>query len=129
MRYALWSAALILTSLTGCAMTGGEEEGAIAGAPRNVDAVYLRSGDVVVGELALPEGKISLENDAIAELNLEKRHLESLRVLRDGRIRVATKHGDSLQGRMKQGSLLLHAKTGDDVTLSLEAIDRITFAE
>lgn len=121
--------AATLVGLTGCAMTGGEDDGASGGAPRNVDSVRLRSGDVLVGEVAFPDNRLKIRNEVLPELVLEKRHLESLRVLPDGRIKVATKHGDQIQGRMERSSITLQAKTGGDMELQLADVDRVTFAE
>lgn len=121
--------AATLVGLTGCAMMGGEDEGASSGAPRNVDSVRLRSGDVLVGEVAFPNNRLQLSNEVLPDLVLEKRHLETLRVLPDGRIKVSTKHGDQIQGRLEASSITLQAKTGGDMKLDLADVDRVTFAE
>lgn len=120
----------LLLCLNGCAMMGGEEgETAAGGTPRNVDAVHLRNASVVVGDLSFPGGRLRMANEVLPELAVEKRHLESLRVLPDGRVKVRTKHGDQLQGRLLDGSILLKSKLGEDLQLPLEDIERITFAE
>ena len=88
--------ALGVATLTGCAMTGGDDDDGGA-TPKNVDSVHMANGDVLVGELDLP--RISLQTEYLEEVVLERRHIEKLEILSTGKVKVVTRHGDILHGK------------------------------
>ncbi len=116
-----------LLALGGCAMSG--DSGSSSGStPKNVDAVHMQNGDVLVGELGL--SKVEIEVDYLQnKVSIEPRHIESLEFLASGKTKVVTRHGDVLQGASGIASLRLRTKTGSDVVLAPKDIRRITFAE
>jgi hypothetical protein len=128
-RASLLLSLALLVGLWGCAMTGGEEDGGSGGKERKVDSVHLRNGDVLVGEVVLRDDQIQIKTEYLKDMQIEKRHLESFKVLASGEIKVYTKHGDILHGTLTGGAVELRAKTGKDFKLGLDAIEKVTFAE
>jgi hypothetical protein len=120
---------VLFLGLSGCAMTGGDDEGGTSSVPRNVDSVTMRNGDVLVGEIALEDQSLHLATDYLKDLQFERRHLESLRILSNGSVKLQTKPGDILHGRLDAQSLRLKTKTGKDMILPLGLIEKVTFAE
>lgn len=118
-------AALLPLGILGCAMTGGDATGAEA-IPKNVDWVELPDGDRLVGEIRSQEFRI--QSPTLGELGFEKRHLETLTRQEDGTVRLVTRHGDRLQGKLLDPRFLLQTKAGADVSLNLSQIDTIHFA-
>lgn len=118
--------AAALVTLTGCAMTGGDDSEASSTA-KNVDSVTMKNDDVLVGELGLEEVRITTEY--LSALTLETRHIERIDILSGGKAKIETRHGDTLHGKLDVASLKLKSKTGADVVLSLADVKRIRFKE
>lgn len=115
--------------LSGCAMTGEDEGGGGSSGARDVDSVHLRNGDVVVGEVVLAGDQIRISTEYLKAMDIEKRHLESFKVLANGEIKLYTKPGDILHGSLTGDSLEVRTKTGKNLKIGLDAIEKVTFAE
>lgn len=119
---------VLVMALGGCSMTGGGDEGGGGGAvAKNVDAVHMRNGDVLVGELALRT--LDLKSETLKDAKLELRHVESLEVMGDSRVKVRTRYGDIVTGSLGLSTVRLRSKTGQDHEIQLAQVDRIRFAE
>lgn len=116
-------------SLSGCAMMGGEDDTGSGTTAKDVDSVHMRNGDVLVGEVALTGEALEIATDYLDKLRVERRHLESLSVLANGSVKLYTRYGDILNGKLGSDHLELRTKTGGDVSLTLESIQKVTFAE
>lgn len=129
MRHLLILMVALCVGLSGCAMTGGDDDGGTGATARDVDTVQLRNGDILVGELTLEKDAVQIATDYLDRISLERRHLESLKVLANGSVKLQTRHGDVLHGSLGKETLELRTKTGQDVALKLQTIQKITFAE
>lgn len=125
-RAAVALALLVATGLVGCAMTGGEEGGSSA-VPKNVDSVHMKNGDVLVGELAVSE--IQIQTEYLSKFTIEPRHVDTLEMMGDGKVRLETRHGDVLNGSFGISNVRLRTKTGRDLVLPAAEISKVRFAE
>lgn len=85
---------------TGCAMLGGDEPkdgDSVSAIPRKYDAVTMRNGDVLTGNLAFET--VSLKTPYMPAMELKKDAIDTIEFIQDkDQARVRTKSGDVLRG-------------------------------
>ncbi len=121
---------LVLASsfcMLGCALTGSSNDGSkgTSRKARNSDTLILRNGDAWRGTLALDA--INLATRYAGDIRLERKDLDRIEFLATGDMKIRTKPGDTLQGKVPSKELRFKSKIGEELVVQVDQIREILF--
>lgn len=113
--------------VVGCALTGsGSDNGKDASRKaREADVLVLRNGDSWRGTLELDA--INLATRYAGDIRLERKDLDRVEILATGDMKIRTKPGDTLQGKVPGRELRFRTRIGEELVVQVDQIREILF--
>lgn len=114
--------------ILGCALTGSggkEGNGDASRKGRDADVLVLRNGDSWRGALELDA--INLATRYAGDIRLARKDLDRIEILATGDMKIRTKPGDSLQGKVPGRELRFRTRIGEELVVQVDQIREILF--
>ena len=113
--------------MLGCALTGSSNDGSkgTSRKARSADVLILRNGDSWRGTLALDA--INLATRYAGDIRVERKDLDRIEFLPTGDMKIRTKPGDNLQGKVPSKELRFRTKIGEELVVQVDQIREILF--